>query len=177
MKNRIILILVTGLVQSMQVPIMVNATVVMLPEFEMKKMLEAIVKYKITDVGLVPPLAIRLVRDAIVKEYDLSHVRKFSSGAAPLSNEIIQEIHRRFPQAFLRQGYGMTESCSCLVSIPSPLWEFTKDIEYGPSVGMICPSTTLKIVDENGNELGLNQPGEILGKGPQVRMTALFLGH
>ncbi|PVH96897.1 hypothetical protein DM02DRAFT_616913 [Periconia macrospinosa] len=44
----------------------------------------------------LPPILIRMVRDPLVHEYDLSHVTRFSSGAAPLSEEIIHFL--QFPK-------------------------------------------------------------------------------
>lgn len=65
----------------------------------------------------------------------------------------------------------MTESCSCITSHPPEKYDF----KYAHSVGMICASTTIKIVDEQGKELGVNQPGELLAKGPQITMG--YLGN
>lgn len=33
-------------------------------------------------------------------------------------------------------------------------------IKYGHTVGTICASTEIKVIDFDGNELGLNEPGE-----------------
>ena len=101
---------ITGLVHALHLPALINAEVVMLPSFTMKSMLDTVVEYQIKELLLVPPILIRLVRDPIVDEYDLSFLRRFSSGAAPLSEEIIQLLKKKFPQTGFKQGYGMTES-------------------------------------------------------------------
>src|SRR5690606_21567812 len=36
------------------------------------------------------------------------------------------------------------------------------------SVGLPAPGTALKVIDENGNELGIGERGELCVKGPQV---------
>lgn len=90
----------------------------MLPTFTMESMLDTMVGYQISELLLVPPILIRLLRDPKVKQYDLSHLRRFSSGAAPLSSEVIQELQRRFPTTGFKQGYGMTETCSCITAHP-----------------------------------------------------------
>ena len=86
-------------------------------------MLSAISEYRITEPMLVPPIVIRLVRDPIVKseEYDLSCLKAFSSGAAPLSEEILNLLQAQFPGIGFKQGYGMTESCSCITMHPPKL--------------------------------------------------------
>jgi acyl-CoA synthetase (AMP-forming)/AMP-acid ligase II len=142
----------------------------MLPKFTMQNMLETVVEYQISEMLLVPPILIRLLRDPIVQKYDLSHVRKFSSGAAPLSAEVIQALKSRFPNAGFKQGYGMTESCSCIAA--HPLEKST--YEYAHRVGTIVASTEVKIVDpETGKELGYDVPGEIFSRGPQIVMGYL----
>ncbi|KAJ5707814.1 hypothetical protein N7488_007615 [Penicillium malachiteum] len=172
--NRIIAVLplfhITGLVHQMHLPVHRNAEVFMLPAFNMKDMLDTAVKHQITELLLVPPIIIRLLRDPIVKEYDLSHIRKFSSGAAPLSAEVLQELQRRFPHTGFKQGYGMTESCSCITAHPAEKSTY----EYAHRVGSIVANTEVKIIDpDTGAELGYNQPGEILARGPQIVMGYL----
>jgi 4-coumarate--CoA ligase len=160
---------ITGLVHALHLPILLNAEVYMLSSFTMKSMLDTIVRYQIGELLLVPPILIRLVRDPIVDQYDLSFITRFSSGAAPLSEEIIQLLKKKFPSTGFKQGYGMTESCSCITAHPPEKYDY----EHAHKVGTICASTEVKIVDEDGKELGLNQPGELLAKGPQITMGYL----
>lgn len=142
----------------------------MLPAFSMQSMLDTVVKHQITELLLVPPILIRLLRDPIVKKYDLSHIRRFSSGAAPLSNEVIQELKRRFPNTGFKQGYGMTESCSCITAHPIEKSTY----EYAQRGGSIVANTEVKVIDpDTGAELGYNESGEILARGPQVVMGYL----
>ena len=54
-------------------------------------------------------------------------------------------------------AYGMTESCSCITAHPPEKYDY----KYGHTVGTICASTEIKVVDEDGNELGLNEAGEV----------------
>lgn len=160
---------ITGLVHGLHLPVLINAEVIMLPSFAMKSMLDTVVEYQIREILLVPPILIRLVRDPIVDTYDLTFLRRFSSGAAPLSEEIIQLLKKKFPHTGFKQGYGMTESCSCITAHPPEFYDY----QYAHAVGTICASTTVKIVKEDGTEAGLNEPGEILAKGPQIVMGYL----
>lgn len=162
---------ITGLVHVLHLPILINATVVMLPYFTMPSMLAAIQRHRIGELLLVPPILIRLVRDPIVANYDLSCVRRFSSGAAPLSAEILALLKQKFPLTGFKQGYGMTESCSCITAHPPHLYDF----RYAHAVGTIVASTEVKIVKGDGTEAGVGEPGEILARGPQVVMG--YLGN
>ena len=48
------------------------------------------------------------------------------------------------------------------------------DYKYGHSVGTICASTTMKVVDPaSGKLLGPNEPGELCARGPQIVMGYL----
>jgi acyl-CoA synthetase (AMP-forming)/AMP-acid ligase II len=160
---------ITGLVHQMHLPILLNAEVIMLPQFTMEGMLNTICEYKLNELLLVPPILIRLVRDPIVDNYDLSHVTRFSSGAAPLSEEIIQLLQKKFPHTGFKQGYGMTESCSCITAHPPDKFDY----KYAHSGGAIVASTEVKIIRPDGSEAGLNEDGEVLARGPQVVMGYL----
>ncbi|KAL5316585.1 hypothetical protein ACEPPN_015634 [Leptodophora sp. 'Broadleaf-Isolate-01'] len=173
--NKILAVLpafhITGLVHALHLPILLNAEVYMLSSFTMESMLSTVSTYKIKELLLVPPILIRLVRDPVVDKYDLSCVERFSSGAAPLSEEIIQLLKKKFPGTGFKQGYGMTESCSCITAHPPEKYDF----KYAHRVGAICASTSIKIVDDDGKELGVGEPGELLAKGPQITMG--YLGN
>ncbi|KAI1496308.1 hypothetical protein F5X99DRAFT_400780 [Biscogniauxia marginata] len=160
---------ITGIVHSMHLPVFINAEVIMLPAFSMESMLSAIVEYQIQELLLVPPIVIRLVRDPVVDKFDLSCIRRLSSGAAPLSAEILQLLKAKFPATGFKQGYGMTESCACITSHPPG----TYDYKYGHKVGKIFPSTEVKFVKADGTEAGVGELGEIWARGPQVVMGYL----
>lgn len=160
---------ITGLVHQMHLPILLNAEVVMLPQFTMEGMLKTIVEYKLNELLMVPPILIRMVRDPLVDKYDLSHVTRFSSGAAPLSEEIIQLLQKKWPQTGFKQGYGMTESCSCITAHPPSKFEY----KYAHSGGAVVASTEVKIIKEDGSEADVGEQGEVLARGPQIVMGYL----
>ncbi|KAF1979771.1 acetyl-CoA synthetase-like protein [Bimuria novae-zelandiae CBS 107.79] len=160
---------IIGLVHQMHLPVLLNEEVIMLPQFTMEGMLNTIVEYQLGELLLVPPILIRLVRDPIVDKYDLSHVIRFSSGAAPLSEEIIQLLQKKFPKTGFKQGYGMAESCSCITAHPPEKYAY----KYAHSGGAICASTEAKILKEDGTEGGVGEQGEVLARGLQVVMGYL----
>ncbi|OAG42492.1 hypothetical protein AYO21_03368 [Fonsecaea monophora] len=183
---------ITGLVQILQLPIVIDQEVVLMPKFEMKAMMDTIVKYKCDELWLVPrkalspfrkqwelqltsifssiALLIRLVNDPVAAGYDLRLVKQFNTGAAPLAQEIVDKLAKRFPHIAIRQAWGMTESTSALTLTPPPLQTY----ENAHTVGAVVPETVLKIVDpETGKEVKEGESGEIWGKGPQVTMGYL----
>lgn len=62
----------------------------------------------------------------------------------------------------LSQGWGLTET--------SPIVTVCRlaDREFTGTVGLPAPSTDVAVRDDAGNELGINQSGEICVRGPQV---------
>jgi long-chain acyl-CoA synthetase len=60
------------------------------------------------------------------------------------------------------EGYGLSETS------PSASCNPTTNKEYTGTIGVPIPSTYMKCLDDDGNEVPLGQPGEIAIKGPQV---------
>lgn len=89
----------------------------------MKNLLDTVVKHQLRELLLVPPILIRLVRDPLVDNYDLSCLRRFSTGAAPLSEEILHLLKKRFPQTEFKQGMRMNPDYHAVFSkISSSVW-------------------------------------------------------
>ena len=144
-------------------------------KFDMKAMLQTIVRYRCDELCLVPredcfttsclicteirlALLIRLVNDAMAKSYDLSFVKQFNTGAAPLAKEIIDKLAIEYPDVGIRQAWGMTESTSALTLTPPDCQTY----ENAHTVGKIVPETMLKVVDvDTGKEVGSNHVGEV----------------
>ncbi len=60
------------------------------------------------------------------------------------------------------EGYGLSETS------PSASCNPTTSTEYTGTIGVPLPSTYFKLLDDDGNEVPMGQPGEIAIKGPQV---------
>jgi long-chain acyl-CoA synthetase len=60
------------------------------------------------------------------------------------------------------EGYGLSETSPSASCNPVTSTEFTG------TIGVPLPSTVMKCIDDDGNEVPLGQPGEIAIKGPQV---------
>ncbi|KAF2008866.1 CoA ligase-like protein, partial [Aaosphaeria arxii CBS 175.79] len=164
---------ITGIVHILQLPVLLGQEVILMSKFTMQSMLDAVAKYRCEELWLVPPLLIRLVNDATVGGYDLSSVKQFNTGAAPLAPEIIAKLGEAYPQVAIRQAWGMTESCSCLTVTPPEHQTYAN----AHTVGKVVAGTTLKVIDvEDGQEMGVGEVGEILARGPQVTIGYLQSG-
>ena len=163
---------ITGLIRFCVYPVLMNGDSIMLPSYTLPSMLRAIVDFTIRELILVPPILIRLVRDSIVDDYDLSCVQRWSSGSAPISPEIIRALQKKFPNTGFRQGYGATESTACISCHPPTHYDY----KYATTGGMLVADTVAKVISlDGGRELGVGETGEICAKGPQIAMG--YLGN
>jgi len=140
-----------------------GATLVTMPRFELEPFLATVQQYRITRAFVVPPLVLALANHPAVDRYDLSSLRAMMSGAAPLEADLETACARRLGCGFI-QGYGLTEA--------SPVTHANSD-EPGKckpgTVGPLVPNTECRIVDAaTGADLGPDQDGELLIRGPQV---------
>lgn len=88
----------------------------------------------------VPPIIIRVVRGPeLVAKYDLAHVRRFSSGAAPLSQQILTSLSKIFPSTRFKQAYNMTETYSIIYIHPPNKYNF----KYTYKVNILASSIEL----------------------------------
>lgn len=142
--------------------------VYVMPGFDFIKMLEYIGKYKINSLTAVPPIVVALAKHPIVKNYDLSSLELIGCGAAPLSQEISEEVEKLFPkeqQVMVRQGWGMTEvTCTCMSWDPLLLGTNNK------GVGELMPNCSARIMELDGKTeiTKANTPGEVWVTGPTL---------
>jgi long-chain acyl-CoA synthetase len=93
----------------------------------------------------------------------LDHSRMiFGLGGGMAVNRIVSEKWKQVTNAPLVEGYGMTETSPCASTNPAD-----GSGKLG-TIGMPLPSTEMRIIDETGNVLGVDEIGEIQIKGPQV---------
>jgi acyl-CoA synthetase (AMP-forming)/AMP-acid ligase II len=149
-----------GLIMGMNASLLQGATVVTMPRFHPEEYLKAIEEHGITRLYIVPTIAVLLAKSPLVDSYDLSSVRGIVSGGAALDPEIARQVQDRLG-CEINQGYGLTEALVSFMQLEGT----------GPSgsVGPTAPNIECKIVDvTTGAELGPNQDGEVLVRGPHV---------
>jgi len=143
-----------------------GATIVTMPRFDLEQFLQLHQQHGVTRSFVAPPIVVALAKHPIVDQYDLSDVKQVFSGAAPLSAELAHEAADRLGCEVV-QGYGMTEL--------SPVSHLTVEGGFKPgSVGVTAPNTETRIVDPlTGDELGIDEDGEVWVRGPQVMLGYL----
>ncbi|CAG4959570.1 unnamed protein product [Parnassius apollo] len=140
----------------------VGAKIVTLPKFERKTFLHAVKEHKTSLLHLVPPLASFLGSHPSVEDEYLSHIHTYISGAAPLpKQDIFRVLEKSKSNVDFLQIYGMTELSPLATTVPPGSKNYT-------SVGVALPSTKLRIVDSDDQNMEPNAVGELLIKGPQI---------
>lgn len=151
-----------GLSVVINTTIVSGATCHVMPRFDLVETCHLIQKLKITFLYVPPPIVLLLTRHPAVSDYDLSSLRFITSGAAPLSRDLVAAVWERFSVG-VKQGYGLSETAPVTnCQLVDEWWRFQG------SVGRLLPNITAKIVDPDGNEVPPNESGELLFKGPNV---------
>lgn len=154
---------VYGMNGLMNMAIFLSATLVLIPQPEIKAIVDAIVSERPTFFTGVPALFSALNNYHTIDKVDLTSIKAIFSGAAPLPVEVMEEFEAR-TGARIAEAYGMTEASS--VTHVNPLKGQRK---FG-SIGLPIIGVEAKIVDAEDytQELPVGEVGELVIKGPQV---------
>jgi long-chain acyl-CoA synthetase len=116
----------------------------------------------------VPTIFVGLLNREEFRKMDLSFIKGFFGGAAPLAPETVKQL-KELTGREICDVYGLTENTAFATCTP---W---KGKAKPGTVGVPLPNTDLKIVDlETGTkELPAGEAGEICIKGPQL-MTGYY---
>ena len=128
---------------------------------DMKNFVKELAKYPFTAITGVNTLFNTLLHTPGFDQLDFSHL-KLGFGGGMSVQRPVAELWQKVTGARLLEGYGLTE-CSPLVTM-NP---YDQD-SFDGSIGLPAPSTDVKLVDDNGEEVAAGEPGEMWVKGPQV---------
>jgi acyl-CoA synthetase (AMP-forming)/AMP-acid ligase II len=166
-EERIIAILpffhIYGLTVLMNLPLRLGATVVVLPKFDLQQFLTVLQEQRITRAFVAPPVVLALAKHPAVDGVDLSALRYVTCAAAPLDGELAEACAKRLGLHAVLQAYGMTELSPGTHAIPQD----DQDPPPG-AVGKLFPSTEMRLVGADGNDVAAGASGEIWIRGPQV---------
>jgi acyl-CoA synthetase (AMP-forming)/AMP-acid ligase II len=152
-----------GLTVLMNLPLRLGATVVVLPKFDLQQFLTVLDEQKITRAFVAPPIVLALAKHPAVDGVDLSSLKYVTSAAAPLDGELAEACAKRLGLHAVLQAYGMTELSPGTHAVP-------QDALDPPSgaVGKLFPSTEMRLVGADGDDVADGEVGEIWIRGPQV---------
>ncbi|KAJ5614148.1 hypothetical protein N7528_007802 [Penicillium herquei] len=144
---------------------------IVMSKFDIEKWCAHVQGYRVTFSYIVPPVVLLLGKHPAIDKYDLSSLRMMNSGAAPLTQELVESVYSRI-KVGIKQGYGLSETSP---TTHSQRWEDWR--EHIGSVGRMMPNMEAKYMTmpEDGSEskeVAAGEVGELYVRGPNV-----FLGY
>jgi fatty-acyl-CoA synthase len=140
--------------------------IVVLPGFEPGAVLEAIEKYRITAMMLVPTMLYVLLDHPDLDKRDTSSLRTIYYGAAAMSPTRLREAIERFGPIFF-QYYGQAECPMTVTVLRKEEHDLTRPGRLA-SCGRPVPWLHVALLDDDGRPVERGAPGEICVRGPMV---------
>lgn len=142
-----------------------GGTNILMHRWNPEKLLDWIEKEKVTFQFLVPAQLKMLVESPRFKTADFTSVRWFTTGGAALTKEIAELLLKK--GVLMKQGYGLTEVGPGVFALDP------KDaMRKLGSIGKPNLLIDVRVVNDKGEEVGPNNPGELL-----IRAPSLFGGY
>ncbi|TLS39412.1 long-chain fatty acid--CoA ligase [Pseudalkalibacillus caeni] len=152
---------VYGMTCVMNLAIMYQSKMVILPRFDAKDTLKTISKQRPTLFPGAPTIYISLLNHPDLDDYDLSSIKACISGSAPLPVEVQQKFQEKI-SGRLVEGYGLTEAS------PVTHANLLSGKNVTGSIGLPWPDTDAAILGAEGKPAETKEIGELLVRGPQV---------
>ncbi len=140
--------------------LMVGGSVVLLPNFEPRRFLEMLSRYRCTKSGGVPAAFSLMLRHRdLIEALDFSQLQSLVIGSAPVAKELADQIEEAFGVT-VGESYGLTEGGPVMLGPPLD----GRPVPHG-SCGVAWPEGEVKLVTADGStseregELWVRNPG------------------
>ncbi|HDL8569685.1 TPA: long-chain-fatty-acid--CoA ligase FadD [Yersinia enterocolitica] len=120
-------------------------------------------RYPFTAMTGVNTLFNALLNNEEFTKLDFSTLRLSVGGGMPVQ-KAVAEKWENLTGKHLLEGYGLTECSPLVTGNPYDLRH------YSGSIGLPVPSTDVRLVDDEGNDVAMGEPGELWVRGPQVML-------
>jgi acyl-CoA synthetase (AMP-forming)/AMP-acid ligase II len=149
------------------------AATVIVGAWNAERALHLIERERTTNTVLVPTMLNSLLESPLLEQTDVSSLRLIGYGASPLPPATIREAMTAFGRPFL-QMFGTTELMGMsMMLMPS---DHRRGLSSRPeilaSAGKPLPFVDVRIVDDDGRTLPMNETGELV-----VRAEVAFAGY
>ncbi|MCB2231475.1 acyl--CoA ligase [bacterium] len=127
--------------------------------------LDAMEEHRVTGFSGVPSHFMLLLHNSSFTKRKLSGLRYFTQAGGAMAPEVTRQIIDAFGHKELFIMYGQTEAAPRVTWLPPD-----RLVEKLGSIGIEVPGVTVEILDESGNEVAVDQTGELVVSGPNVMM-------
>ena len=132
-----------------------GATIVMVPKFSASTFSKTLVEQGIT-MAAMNATHIKMLLNQPASPFDAAHKVYRAQFALPLDIERREAFSARFGGITLVEAYGLTEGMGiCMASPIDALWK-------PGSAGLPFPGYGIRLIDEQGVEVGTGEPGQLL---------------
>jgi len=152
---------VTGMQNGMNAPIFIGATVVLMTRWERRTAATLIERYRITRWTNIVTMAIDMLADPGIEAFDLSSLENIGGGGAAMPEAVSEKLFKLTGLRYI-EGYGLSETIAGTHINPF-------DAPKPQCLGIPVFDVDSRIIDTDSlAELGPNEVGEIVTRGPQV---------
>jgi long-chain acyl-CoA synthetase len=140
-----------------------GSTLFIFDQLRPDKILSGIERQRVTYFHSVPPIFEALLHVPHKERFDLSSLRFIAMMGTSVPLPLLTTFKKTFPSVAVIQGYGLTETSPFITLLP---------LEYAEtkigSIGRAVPRAEVKLVNEQGEEVPVNDVGELIVKGPML---------
>lgn len=154
---------VTGMIGQLLHMVKTGGSSIIMRRYKTPHFIQKVAEEKINFLFNVPAIYVMMMEHPDFKQYDYEYVDCIAYGGAPLPSEVFYALKQHFPNAYLHNAYGATETHSPTTLMPQDYPE-----DKVTSVGLPVPVAEIKVVDDNGDVCPPGTVGELLIKGPMV---------
>ena len=141
----------------------VGGSAVILRKFEPTTVMQTIEAERITNVWLAPAMVNSILNIQGLDKFDTSSVRFIINGGEKMPTPLIERILRTFPNAWMADAYGLSETVS-----GDTFLDREHVLTKIGSVGKPVVHLDVRVADDSGRTVGADQLGEVLLRGPKV---------
>lgn len=128
---------------------------------DMKTFISELKRHPFTEITGVNTLFNALLNQPAIQKVDFRHL-KLSIGGGMAVQRAVSKRWKQLTGKHIIEAYGLTETSPAVTINPTDGKKFTG------SIGLPLPSTEISVLGDNGEELGVNEIGELAVRGPQV---------
>ncbi|NIZ11456.1 AMP-binding protein [Pseudooceanicola sp. HF7] len=152
---------VTGMQSSMSIPILKGQEMVILTRWNRETACKLIERYRVTRWRSIATMAIDLLNTPDIARFDLSSLRGIGGGGAAMPEAVADRLHQLTGLDYI-EGYGLSETMAG--THINPVQRPKRQC-----LGIPVMEVDARVLDIHTNEeLGPDQPGEIVINAPQV---------
>ena len=150
-------------------------TIVLQRQFEPREWMGLVEKHGIERALIVPTMLKQVLDHPDFQRHNLSSLKVVTYGGASMPPSLIERALPLLPGVQFINAFGQTETGSTIAMVPpedhvleGPPELVAKRRRRLSSIGRPLPDVEVRVVDEDGCDLGVGEQGEIVARGPRL---------